>query len=485
MTQFKRLPICAVIAALSLAMLPHTQAVAQASAPTVATAPVTASPEEARAIAKDAYLYAYPMLFNYKTLYEQAIDSSSKSYVGGFDKFRNYSHPYGPQNKDIVTPNNDTPYSWAWLDLRREPWVLTVPAVPKDRYYVFQWIDLYTYNFAYVGSRATGNGAGHYLFVGPSWHGDTPKGIDKVFHSETDLILTLGRTALNGASDVKNVEAIQKQYKLTPLSAFEHTAAPPPVAKLDFPKWDEAKATSVDFIAYLNFMLQFTQPPAPSEKDLMARFATIGIAPGAPFDPAALPPETRAALEAGVADGKAALADAEKHTTGSFNLFGSRADLKDDYTKRAVAAAMGIYGNTKEEAVYVGTRVNGEHVQLVGSQPYVLHFDKKGPAAREVLLVDDAVRPACAPSGRQSDQPLLDRRSHERPEVRRRRLAGYLRAEHVTGCGQGFELAAGAHRGVRPRDADLWPGSDRTRRQLEIPRTPKALSGEWTTKKKI
>lgn len=74
---------------------------------------------------------------------------------------------------------------------------------------------------------------------------------------------------------------------------------------------------------------------------------------------------------------KAALADAEKHTTSSFNLFGSRADLKDDYTTRAVAAAMGIYGNTKEEAVYVGTRVNGEHAQLLGSQPYVLHFDKK------------------------------------------------------------------------------------------------------------
>jgi hypothetical protein len=146
----------------------------------------TASPDEARVIAKDAFIYAYPMLFNYKTMYEQAVDPTDKTYVGGFGKFRNYSHPYGPENKDIVTPNNDTPYSWAWLDLRREPWVLTVPAVPKQRYFVFQWIDLFTYNFAYVGSRTTGNEGGHYLFAGPNWHGETPKGIDKVFRSETD-----------------------------------------------------------------------------------------------------------------------------------------------------------------------------------------------------------------------------------------------------------------------------------------------------------
>ena len=110
---------------------------------------------------------------------------------------------------------------------------------------MFQWIDLFTYNFAYVGSRTTGNGAGHYLFAGLNWHGDAPKGIDKVFRSETDIILTLGRTALSGPADVKNVQAIQKQYQLTPLSAFEYTNAPPPAPKIDFPKWNEAKATSV------------------------------------------------------------------------------------------------------------------------------------------------------------------------------------------------------------------------------------------------
>ncbi len=255
--------------------------------------------------------------------------------------------------------------------------MLTVPAVKNDRYYVLQWIDLFTYNFAYVGSRTTGNKAGHYLFAGPNWRGETPKGIDKVFRSDTDIILTLGRTALNGPSDVKNVQAIQKGYKLTPLWSFERTTPPVPVPKVNFPKWDEARANSIEFISYLNFLLQFTQPPAPSEVGLMARFARIGIAPGVPFEPGKLSPELTVAIKQGLADGKAALAGAEKHTTSSFNIFGSREDLHDDYTTRAVAAAMGIYGNTKEEAVYVGTRLNGDHEPLVGSLPYVIHFDKK------------------------------------------------------------------------------------------------------------
>ncbi len=339
--------------------------------------PDRATPEETEAIAKEAFIYAYPMLFNYKTLYQQTQDRNSKAYIGGFGKFRHYSQVYGPDNKEIVTPNNDTPYSWAWLDLRREPWVLSVPKLPEDRYYVFQWIDLYTYNFAYVGSRATGNGAGHYLLAGPDWKGPTPPGIDRVFKSETDLILTLGRTALNGPSDVGHVVRIQEQYGLTPLSSFEHTTPPPAVASVSFPKWDETTATSVDFISYLNFLLQFTLPPNPAETELMQRFAKIGIAPGKPFDVSKLDPATRDALERGVDDGKRALAAAEKSTTGSFGLFGSRDDLKNDYTTRAVAAAMGIYGNTKEEAVYVGYHVDADNKQLTGTQPYVLHFDKK------------------------------------------------------------------------------------------------------------
>src|ERR1700722_10159955 len=182
--------------------------------PTLPTAGLAAAPPDARAIAKEAYLYAFAMLENYQTWYKQAVDAKSPEYVGGFGKYRHYSEPFTPANHDVVTPNNDTPYSWAWLDLRAEPWVLSVPAVPKSRYYVVQWVDLFTQNFAYVRVRSTGFGAGSYLIAGPKWHGSKPAGIRQVFQAETEIVGTLTRTALNGPEDVPNVRAIQAQYKL-------------------------------------------------------------------------------------------------------------------------------------------------------------------------------------------------------------------------------------------------------------------------------
>ena len=223
------------------------------------------SPAEARAVAKDAYIYAFAMLESYQTWYAQAVDKSSRAYVGGFSVYRHYSEPFTPDNHDIVTPNNDTPSSWAWLDLRAEPIVVSVPAVPKDRYYVMQWIDLFTYNFAYIGVRSTGFEAGSYLIAGPRWEGPKPAGIKQVFKSETDIVGTLTRTALAGPEDVPNVKALQAQYKLRPLSAFLGLPAPPPAPTIDFPPYDKEKAHTHDFVGYLNFLLQFAMPPHPSE----------------------------------------------------------------------------------------------------------------------------------------------------------------------------------------------------------------------------
>ena len=178
------------------------------------------TPDEARAIAKEAFIYAYAPVQGYQTLYNQTQNVEFPGYVGGFGRFRHYARVATPADKDIVSPNNDTPYSWAWLDLRREPYVFKAPAVPQDRYNVFQWFDLYTHNFAYVGVRATSFEAGNYLFAGPSWQGEVPPGITKVFHSETDIIGTLTRTSLDGEADVPNVRALQQHYVLMPLSEF-------------------------------------------------------------------------------------------------------------------------------------------------------------------------------------------------------------------------------------------------------------------------
>lgn len=333
---------------------------------------------EIRAIVADAFVFAYPMLFNYKTLYAQAVDATSPQAIPGFGRFRHYARAYTPDDTDIVTPNNDTPYSWAWLDLRAEPWVLSVPAVPGDRYVVFQWIDLFTFNFAYVGVRSTGCDAGDYLFATRAWDGEVPPGIKQVFRSETDVILTLTRTGLDGPDDVPNVQALQAQYRLRPLSEVAGTAAPAPAPAIDWPAWDEAKATGEHFGAYLNLLLGLCQPPDPSEVELLERFARVGIGPALPWDPAALDPETREAVRAGVAEGRERLADAVAATHSSEGLFGTRAMLGNDYLKRAVAAAAGIYGNNAEEALYIGWHADDHSEQLSGECRYRLHFPAGG-----------------------------------------------------------------------------------------------------------
>src|SRR4051812_24336243 len=206
---------------------------------------VTLSRTDRRAAAKAGYVFGYAMVENYRTLYAQAVDAADARYVGGFGVYRHYSESARPENTDIVTPNNDTPYSWAWLDLRAEPWVLSVPAVPKDRYYVCQGFDLFTHNFAYVGVRATGFGAGHFLFAGPRWGGTAPPGITRVYRSETDIIGTLTRTALNGPEDVPNVKALQSQLRLERLSAFRDQPRPAPAPPIAFPPYDKTIGSSI------------------------------------------------------------------------------------------------------------------------------------------------------------------------------------------------------------------------------------------------
>ena len=134
----------------------------------------TVAPAEVQAITKDAYVFSYAMMENYQTWRKQTTDKTFNGYIGGFNVYRHYSEPATPDNKDIVTPNNDTPYSWAWLDLRAEPMVFSVPAVPNDRYYVMQWVDQYTQNFGYVGVRTTGLDAGNYLIAGPNGRARSP-----------------------------------------------------------------------------------------------------------------------------------------------------------------------------------------------------------------------------------------------------------------------------------------------------------------------
>lgn len=368
--------IAALIAALPLSPL-GSLAATPASAP-VASSPSQAkapSPAEARAIAKEAWLYAYAPLQGYQTLWNQTQNKAFPGYVGGFDRFRHYSRSATPADKDIVTPNNDTPYSWAWLDLRTEPIVLSLPAVPAPRYYVNQWFDLYTHNFAYTGVRSTGRGAGTYLFAGPHWKGTVPKGITKVFRAETDFVGTLTRTQLNGPDDIPALKAIQGQYVLTPLSRFTGQPAPPPAPAVAWPAWDASKAEGIGFITYLNALLPF-MPAVPSERAMRARFARIGIGPGLPFDPARLDPKLRTALEEGVAEASQELKAKAQQQTSSQGFFGSRQQLGPDYlTFRSMGAMLGIYGNSSEEAFYATQQTGPDGQVLDGRKRWVLRFE--------------------------------------------------------------------------------------------------------------
>ena len=327
------------------------------------------TPSEARAIAKDTYVYAFAMMESYQTWYSHAVDKSSSVYIGGFNVYRHYSEPFTPANKDIVSPNNDTPYSWAWLDLRAEPMVVSVPAVPKDRYYVMQWFDLFTQNFAYNGVRATGFGAGSYLIAGPKWKGKKPAGIKQVFRAETDIVGTLTRTSLDGPDDLANLKALQAQYVLQPLSAFLKESAPPAPPPISFPPYDKAKARSHDFIGYLNLLLQFAEPPTPSEVAIRKRFEKIGIGPGRPWGASNADPATLAAIDAGVKEGQAEIDALAAKTFNTNGLFGSRQQLKTNYLQRDVGALKGLYGNSIEEAWYGGYLGDGTKLSTI-------HFTK-------------------------------------------------------------------------------------------------------------
>lgn len=326
-----------------------------------------------RTIARDAWLYAYPMLMHYQTMEKQVLDPAAPAYVGGFNRFRHYSALYTPDNREIVTPNNDTPYSWAWLDLRSEPQVLSVPAVAADRYYVHQLVDQYTHNFAYVGVLSTGREAGDYLIVGPHWQGSTPAGIKAVLRSETAIVMILGRTGLKNADDLPAVRALQQHYRLRALHEYTGSAPPVAPAAIAWQPWDARTGLGLQFIATLNQLLALCPTP-PSEQALRERFARIGIVPGQAFDGAALAADVRQALMAGVADAQLQLQTAVGQTRTTLGLFGNREALHGNYLNRAVAANIGIYGNSVEEAFYTGARLDNQGQPLQGGRRYRLRF---------------------------------------------------------------------------------------------------------------
>lgn len=335
--------------------------------------------EEVKAIAEEGFIFGLPIVMNYTACYEFWVDKASGQYKSGFNELVNEHRVFTYEDTAVVTPNSDTPYSFACLDLRAEPFVVTVPAVEKNRYFSLQFVDWNTFNYGYVGSRATGNEAGDYLVVGPDWKGEAPASVKGVLRPSTQFTIVLFRTQLFGADDMTNVIKVQDGYKFQPLSTYLEQPAPPAAPKIEFPEASKDLAKK-NFFEYLDFALQFA-PAGPEEKEIRDKLASIGIGPGKKFEFQDLSLEHKAAVLIGMKEGekkveKKVSAIGKKVNGWSIaSAFGNREFYNGDWLLRAAAAKAGIYGNDAIEAVYpmVKTLPNGE--LLDGSKAkYTLTF---------------------------------------------------------------------------------------------------------------
>ena len=346
-----------------------------------AEAPAIAAPgiEEVKAIAEEGFIYGLPLVMNYAIMQEYAVDRNSGQFKAPFNTILNESRVFTYKDTAIISPNSDTPYSLVWLDLRAEPMVISVPAVEKERYYSVQLTDGNTYNYGYIGSRATGNEPGDFLIVGPGWKGEKPPGIKEVFQSTTPFAISIFRTQLFNPEDMPNVVKVQEGYKVQPVSAFLNQPTPAAPPATDFLP-ATTKGIKDNFFAYLDAALEFI-PVTPQDAGIREKLARIGVGPGKTFAFKDLSLEHKAAMLVGMKQGEDKvtkyLASGMKNVNGwqIGSLFGDAAFFNGDWLKRAAGAQGGIYGNDSIEATYPLTRTTatGETIDT-SKHNYTLTF---------------------------------------------------------------------------------------------------------------
>lgn len=349
---------------------------------------VKLTPAEAKEIAKEAYIYGFPMVVNYKTMYLYAINENSPEYKGPFNELNCEARLFTPDDKAVVTPNSDTPYCMFWVDIRNEPGVISLPEMEPERFYHFQLVDLYTHNFAYLGTLTTGNKAGKYLIATQSWKGKTPEGIDEVIHCETGLFFVVVRTQMMNEKDLENVKRIQGEYRLEPLSVYLGEETRKSGSVDDFPAWNEGDQFTSASLKYLDVMLELLDP-VDTEIELIRRFSRLGIRTEEGFNLDRFDKDVQQAIEDGIKEGFKDIEAFVKANAGdpliSAKIFGTREFLKksafenyqiaDFYILRAVAAHMGLYGNSGAEAIYPTYLTDAEGNPLNSSENrYTLTF---------------------------------------------------------------------------------------------------------------
>jgi hypothetical protein len=289
-----------------------------------------------------------------------------------------------PSLTAVVSPNADTLYSFSFLDLVREPLVLSVPEM-NGRYYLMQMLDAWTNVFASPGTRTTGSDQGDFAITGPAWKGEAPKGVNEI-RSPTNMVWLIGRTQTNGKRDYAEVNEIQDQYKLTPLSHFGKPYSPP--EELDVDPHIDMKTPPVEqvfkldashFFSRLNHLMK-TNPPAPADADALERFAAIGVGPGQPFSLRTLDPSTASQVANSVAAAQARIiAEARKphgELRNGWEFMGDVGRYGANYLWRAVVAFLGLGANLPEDATYPRATKDSDGQPLNGSRRYEVRFQK-------------------------------------------------------------------------------------------------------------
>jgi hypothetical protein len=354
------------------------------SAPMAASAQTSVSEQEAHAIGVDAYLYFYPLLTMDITRKQFTNVEPGKEFgKGPMNTFVNISE-YPPADfKGVVRPNFDTLYSIAWLDMSKEPMVVSAPDT-NGRYYLLPMLDMWTDVFASPGWRTTGTQAANFLITPPAWRGTVPDGMTRI-RAPTAYVWIIGRTKTDGPADYDAVHKIQAGYKVIPLSDWGKPARPvevkidPGVDMKTPPKVQVDTMSAGKFFAYAADLLK-TNRPHLTDQPIVAQLKKIGIEPGKGFDLEKADPAIRKGLSTVPEDARRLMAWKVPTLARVVNGWSMNTDTMgvygNYYLKRAIVAQLGLGANLPEDAVYPLNLGDETGKPLDGSNKYTLHFDK-------------------------------------------------------------------------------------------------------------
>jgi hypothetical protein len=350
----------------------------------VPSAAQSISAEEAQAIAVEAYVYFYPLVTMDLTR-KQLINSDPKiAGIGGppntFDNIRAYPTA---DMRAVVRPNFDTLYSSAWVDLRNEPMVVSVPDT-GGRYYLLPMLDMWSDVFDSPGWRTTGTKAANFLLAPPGWNGNVPQGFTRI-DAPTPYVWIIGRTKTDGPADYAAVHQIQNGYKVTPLSEW---GKPPVAVKQTIDPSVDVKTppkTQVDtmagdkFFAYAAELLK-VNPPHITDGPIIARMKRIGFEPGKSFDIAKADATVRKAIDDAPAQAQKLMAWKVPTLARAANNWSMNTDTMgvygNYYLKRAIVAQVGLGANLPEDAIYPGSIGDENGKPLDGANKYIVRFAK-------------------------------------------------------------------------------------------------------------